>query len=141
MAAPSPLPGAHVDPTRVETRTGIFWIDGEVLCCQMVRFDGHDLRDAEENMRVARELSGGRRLPLLLDMREARGIDREARAHYASREGEKLWPAVAMLISSPFGVVLGNFFMRVNRPPFPVRIFRDEAAALDWLRATCRAAT
>jgi hypothetical protein len=40
-----------------------------------------------------------------------------------------------MLIDSPLGVVIGNFFLKVNRPPYPLRLFRNEREAEQWLRA------
>jgi hypothetical protein len=120
---------------RAETQTGIFWIEDGILRCEVRVTERHDHLDAQENVRVAMELSAGRRLPMLLDMRRARELTREARVYYASEEGAHLAHAVAMLIDSPFGVVLGNFFIRVNRPAFPVRIFRDEAEAIRWLRS------
>lgn len=41
--------------------------------------------------------------------------------------------AVAVVLTSTVGSVLVNFFLRVNRPPYPFRIFSTEGAAEEWL--------
>ena len=34
-----------------------------------------------------------------------------------------------MVLTSAVGTVLVNFFLRVNKPRFPMKVFRDEASA------------
>jgi hypothetical protein len=122
---------------QTETRTEIIELgDDGVLRCTVKATDRHDLEDARENVGAASEMAGGRRMPLLLDMRQARNVSREARAHYSGDENAPNILALAMLIDSPLGVVIGNFFLKVNRPPYPLRLFRNEREAEQWLRAT-----
>jgi len=41
--------------------------------------------------------------------------------------------AAAILIDGPVTVVLGNFFVRLSRPPYAVRLFKVEGEARTWL--------
>ena len=42
---------------------------------------------------------------------------------------------VAMVISSTVGTILVNFFLRVNKPKYPFRVFTDQGKAREWLVA------
>lgn len=41
---------------------------------------------------------------------------------------------MALLIGSPVSRMIGNFFLGINRLRVPVRLFSDEAEALEWLK-------
>lgn len=71
-------------------------------------------------------------VPLLVDMRGMKKLQREARAHYkANKSGVS---AFAMLVGSPVTQMLANFFMATDPDGTPARMFTDESAALVWLR-------
>jgi hypothetical protein len=42
--------------------------------------------------------------------------------------------AVALIVDTPLSRVLGNFFLAVNKPLYPTRLFDNEASALAWLQ-------
>ena len=74
------------------------------------------------------------RLPMLVDVRTVSAIDREARAHLAGPEGARINSAVALLVGSPLSQAIGNFFLGLNKPLIPCRLFTTEPEALAWLR-------
>lgn len=78
----------------------------------------------------------GKKILLLIDLRELKGftLDREARLYMAGNEAKKVIHAFAFLIGSPVSKIIGNFFMGVNKPIFPVQLFTSEAKAVDWLK-------
>lgn len=92
------------------------------------------LETAREELAGFQKLAEGRKMPLMVDIREVLAIAREARVCFTGPEGEKTATAVALLTGSALTRVLGNFFMGLNKPSFPVRIFTSEAEALEWLR-------
>jgi hypothetical protein len=61
-------------------------------------------------------------------------MDKKARDFLASKEGTKGIKAAAMMLDSAFSSFLGNFYLSVNKPPMPVRIFTNTKAALNWLQ-------
>jgi hypothetical protein len=120
--------------TTIETRTETISRDDEgILRCKIKRTAVHTLEDAKENVRATAQLSNGARLPLILDARSTPSLSREARAYYTGEENAKVVRATAMIIDSTVGKIIGNFFIRVNRPPFPIRLFSTEASAHAWL--------
>jgi hypothetical protein len=73
-----------------------------------------------------------------VDLRGARqAATREAREAYAA-EGHQYVSAAAVLIDNPVSRVIGNFFIGLNRPRLPMRLFVSEAEALAWLQTFLR---
>jgi hypothetical protein len=91
------------------------------------------LEDAAAALEEMAKLTGGRRSPLLVDMRETGSLDRPTRAEFTRRSD--LQSAVALVAGTPLSRMMANFFLRVNEPSFPTRLFDDEASAIIWLQA------
>jgi hypothetical protein len=91
-----------------------------------------DLADAVAAIDAMTELTGGRRSPLLVDMHGSGPQTRAARLEAARRDD--VVSAVALIVDTPLGRMLGNFFLSVNKPPFPVRLFDNETSAVAWLQ-------
>ena len=61
-------------------------------------------------------------------------IDGDARAYYSSDEAARQTCGVALIVGSAVSRVIGNFFIGLNKPPYPTRLFTDEAEAIAWLQ-------
>ena len=46
---------------------------------------------------------------------------------------ETLVSAFVVLIDSPISRMLSNFFLRVNKPSYPARLFTSEDKTIEWL--------
>jgi hypothetical protein len=90
-----------------------------------------DLADALAAVEAMTELTRGRRSPLLVNLHDVSPQDRSVRMEFA-RRGD-LVSAVALIVGTPLSRVIGNFFLSVNKPVFPTRMFDNEASALAWL--------
>ena len=89
------------------------------------------LEDVTVALAAMAELTGGRRSPLLVDARDTGPLDRPTRAELTRRSD--LQAAVALIVGTPLTRVMANFFLSVNKPVFPTRMFDDEASAVAWL--------
>jgi hypothetical protein len=58
---------------------------------------------------------------------------KDAREYLATGDGIKAIVAAAIVVDSPFTSFMANFFVSVNRPEMPVRIFSNAKDALKWL--------
>jgi len=61
-------------------------------------------------------------------------MEKKAREYFASRESTEGIIAAAFVVDSPFTSFMANFFVSVNKPRMPVRIFTNEKDALKWLQ-------
>jgi hypothetical protein len=110
--------------------------DDGLLLSEALPGAGQTLADAQESVAAYGALNGGRRRPLLVDLRAAgKPMDRAAREYYAGPELALVVSAAALLITSPVGRVIGTFFLRLSRTATPIRMFTDEAEALTWLHS------
>jgi hypothetical protein len=117
----------------VNRRSDIFWVTETVLGiyikgpCSLDTDDTEEIFTAFDQLRVLVPTS------LLADIRTLRGVSLGVRTHMSSERAGRYLSRVALLADSPLTRTIGNFFMRLNRPPFPVRIFDAEEEALRWL--------
>lgn len=94
------------------------------------------LKDARAGVAGYCEVADGKRRPLLVDARRLGYLAPEARRHYTrSAEAAACLNAVALLVAgSPIARVVANYINTLGKPPFPTRLFDDEADAVAWLR-------
>jgi hypothetical protein len=77
--------------------------------------------------------------PTMVLMQDLARVDREARAFFASEEYmTRLSCQTALVVGSPVSRVIANFFVGLNRPSYPHRVYDDPARALEWLRGYVR---
>jgi hypothetical protein len=91
-------------------------------------------KDAEDGIRAVGTLCNGTPRPALVDLSNLKSMTREARLHFAGPETAKVESAAALLIRSPLTKAIGNFFMGLNKPIIPTRLFTSETDAIAWLR-------
>jgi hypothetical protein len=79
------------------------------------------------------KLVGGNRYTVLFVPGKFASITPEARDFSASQEVYRNAIAKAIVVRTIAHRLIGNFFIRFNRPPAPTLIFTDETEALAWL--------
>jgi hypothetical protein len=90
--------------------------------------------DAKTNLAAAVSATGGRRRPLLIDIRTAQPLDADARHHYSGQTLVDSFSAIALLIGgNPLGRMMGNVYLRIARPGIPAQLFSEESRAVAWL--------
>lgn len=119
----------------VQTRTQRVWLgEDDILYAKCLPVENHTLEDAFENHNVNRRLCGNMKLPMLTDLRSIGNMSREARIFYASEDNAEIVLAMALLVDNAFSKMMGNFFIRLNKPRFPTKMFTSENAAITWLQ-------
>jgi hypothetical protein len=119
-----------------ETRAATV-VMGDGLVVVRIRGGVHQtLEDAHANIEACKELSGGRRLPLMLDLTKAVPLDPPVRHYYSGPVVAEVCSALAIVVEgSPLGRMMGNVYLRVANIGVPVRLFDKEPRALAWLTA------
>ena len=119
----------------VHTRVEQLWLDDEGILHVVVKPGAEiHLDDAKETVAQLDRLAGGKRRPVLVDMTHLRSMDRDARLHVAGPATAKVEIAAALLVGSPLAKAVGNFFMGINKPLIPTRLFTSQEDAIAWLR-------
>ena len=118
-----------------DTTTAVVELEPDGVLVVRIR-DGaaQSLADAEQNLGAALIERGGKRRPLLIDIRRALPLDAEVRHYYSGQVLVSGFTALALLVdASPLGRMMGNVYFRVARPGIPTRLFTDGADARQWL--------
>ena len=89
---------------------------------------------AREILREVRSLGGGKAFCNLVVFKQYTTVDDAARAFSAGEEGNAYTIADAFVVNSIALKLVGSFYMQVNRPVRPTRIFTKEEEAVAWLR-------
>jgi hypothetical protein len=94
------------------------------------------LKEALENSKAVNSFieKTKKKYPLLIDSRNIKSITKEARDHFAVQNRKTSINCFAVLIDSPLSRIIGNFFMGLNKPGVPAKLFTNEKDALEWLQ-------
>lgn len=122
---------------KVETSTQrLYWdreneiVRGQLFADQLTEELAKENVDAQESIRDALNRAKTR---VLIDMTAVTEISKPARDYFANERTASIQRATALLIGSPVSRVIGNFFMGLNRPVSPTRLFTDPHKAIQWL--------
>jgi len=111
--------------------------------CEMILVDGIVYLEYHENdlleLEVAKDMVEDRIIfcegvtyPHLFDFTKVKKFTKQARDYFAN-EGNDLVSASALLIDSQIVKMMANFFIVVNKPKNPTKMFTDKDLALKWL--------
>ena len=122
---------------RVETSTQkLYWdseneiVWGQLFADQLTEELAKENIDAQENIRDGVNKAKTR---VLIDMTAVTAISKQARDYFANERTASIQRATALLIGTPVSRVIGNFFMGLNKPISPTRLFTDPRKAIQWL--------
>lgn len=79
-------------------------------------------------------IQNGIKMPAFVDITNIKVLEKEARAFYASDELAEYSKGIALYTNSTFSKLIANFFMQIDKPVVPTKMFTDKTKALDWLR-------
>ncbi|MEA2662691.1 MAG: hypothetical protein QOH08_2263 [Chloroflexota bacterium] len=88
------------------------------------------LEEARQVTEGIATVAGHTPVPVLVDVRSMKSTSRQAREHFGATPTVT---AIAFLVGSPLSRVIASFFMSLNRPAVPTRLFTDPAEAMAWL--------
>ncbi len=125
--------GAMTELTRTRTSVYLRSSDGIITQRILPGIVKQTLLDAQENVEAFTRIAAGKKQLLLVDMREPFSTEKGVREHYASPAAALWLERMAMLTPSQTGRIIGNFFLSLNAPSFPCRLFSDEPSAVRWL--------
>jgi hypothetical protein len=92
-----------------------------------------EIEQVRELIKTAEKLSGNKPYLLFSDACVNLVITSEARKVAADPKEAPLLVANAVLVNNLGLSLTANFFMRFNKPRFPVKVFYDRAKAMEWL--------
>lgn len=93
-----------------------------------------DVQDARNQVQVFNRLRGDSKALILAIFEEDNNFSREAREYVASDEVSAIVAAEAFVIKGLALRILGNGYLKINKPRRPARLFNSRTPAIHWLR-------
>lgn len=92
------------------------------------------LDDGKESTRISAEMINFEARPLMVDLTNVIKMTQECRQHFAGAEHAATFSKCALIVSSPISKMIGNFFLGLNKPLKPTRLFTSKEEGLKWLK-------
>lgn len=119
----------------VELRVFKTWMGTDGICYTVVKPNAIiEIEDAMANSEAVKLVSSGAVYPILVNLKQIHSISKPARDHFSMQNRAAGVTAIAMLIKSPGSRIIGNFFLGLNKPTVPTKLFTDKDKAITWLK-------
>jgi len=92
-----------------------------------------DVQDVLAIKEANMSMSGGKHYCVLVTANDFNSVTNEARRLAASNEFQQRTIAKALLVHNAATRLIGNAYIRINRPTTPTRLFSEREAAIGWL--------
>jgi len=121
--------------TTIRSRTAELFIDENGIIHQTLDPGSEvTLEDIKEDISLYSVLDKKRKAFVLIDLCNVNSVEKQARDYLASEETAKKVSAAALVAQTRTSKVLGNFFLGLNKPMMPVKLFMSTDDGLDWLK-------
>lgn len=117
----------------IENEFAKFWIDRGIMHFVYKEALVVDLQAAKKIVEDRIRCQDNIPYPAFADCRGLKEINREAR-NYLAKEGSNLIVACALLSDSVVHKTMANFYLTLNKPSTPTKLFTDKNDALVWLQ-------
>jgi hypothetical protein len=117
----------------IENQYSLIWKEGDVIMGVFKSDIILDLEGARETVKLRKTLTADKDHLLLVDIRNVKNITRQAREYMGSPDAGEGVSKAAIMIDSNFSMILGNLFLKFNKPEVPTKLFTEKTAAIKWL--------
>lgn len=93
-----------------------------------------EVEDAINIVNTIKKLGNGIKYPLLVIYADDNLFSKETREYTASNEVSKFIKADALVMKNLAIKIIGNFYLKFNKPTRPTRVFVDAETAVQWLK-------
>ncbi|NMM48257.1 DUF7793 family protein [Marinigracilibium pacificum] len=92
------------------------------------------LQDGLESTRITSEILNNEPYPLLCNLTNVVRMTKECRKHFSGESHAKTYTKCALIVTNPISKLIGNFFLGLNKPLKPTKLFTNREEAIFWLK-------
>ncbi|MBD3639018.1 MAG: hypothetical protein HUJ25_16810 [Crocinitomicaceae bacterium] len=119
----------------VELRCYYTWVGDDGIVRTKVKNGAEiELEDAIENSRVVNGFQIAEKFPIIVDTGQIKSMSKEARDFFSLRNRESKVNSIAIIRNKVIGNMIANFFIGLNKPAVPVKLFSREQEAVEWCK-------
>jgi hypothetical protein len=120
------------DKKLFESELATYWFDNDGILFSLSKNPKRTIENMTANTALVKQISGGRRVPLLIYLSNSPVPDKKAR-EFAAQLLPTVYTAMAMVSSTGLANVIMNILFRLKKPPIPIRSFTSDKEAKQWL--------
>ncbi|GAB5416653.1 MAG: hypothetical protein Crog4KO_21420 [Crocinitomicaceae bacterium] len=123
---------AEIVASTVIEGLGLAVYSNDLLHVKVPKYYSIDLVVFRKAQNWLTELDASKEYHFVFEFASFSEVDPEMRKHRAKKEGTNFSLSDALVISNLPQKMLGDFYLKINRPPRPTKIFSNLNKAVDW---------
>jgi hypothetical protein len=120
------------DRKTFEGEIASYWFDDGILI-SLSKNPKRTVENISKNVALVKEITGNRRVPLLIYLSNSPVPDKETR-EFSTKQLPLIYSAMAMVSKPGLSKFIMNILFALKLPPIPMKSFTDDAAAKEWLK-------
>jgi hypothetical protein len=118
----------------IETKTANIYIEDKIVYLIYKSHADVGLHEIEENIKVKATIQKGEKMKTLVDVTWVWQYSEEARKIVSSEQFKNITIAMAVVVGYSLPIkMVANFFMKINKPLTPTKLFSNREKAKEWL--------
>jgi hypothetical protein len=109
-----------------------YWFDDEILV-SLSKNPKRTVENISKNVALVKEITGNRRVPLLIYLSNSPVPDKETR-EFSTKQLPIIYSAMAMVSKPGLSKFIMNILFALKPPPIPMKSFTNDETAKEWLR-------
>jgi hypothetical protein len=91
------------------------------------------VKNISENIRLVKQITGDKKVPLLIYLSKSSIPDKETRK-FSAEQLPNVYTAMAMVSNGGLAQFIMNILFKFKAPPIPMKSFADDKEAKEWLK-------
>ncbi len=117
----------------IETSMAFMHVEDDILYITLKVDADMKVDNIDEIIDARKRIQNGKKMKVLADIRNIWQASLKARKRAAAPDMQNLNIAMAIVIDSLASKLLANFFIKINNPSSPTRMFNSKEEGLLWL--------
>jgi hypothetical protein len=109
-----------------------YWFDGGILV-SLSKNPKRTVENISKNVALVKEITGNRRMPLLIYLSNSPVPDKETR-EFSTKQLPVIYSAMAMVSKPGLSKFIMNILFALKPPPIPMKSFTNDETAKEWLK-------
>jgi hypothetical protein len=120
----------------IETKTAQIYLKNDILYLTYNEKSVIGIEEIKENLDARLKLQEAKKVLTFVDVREVWEYSPEARAIIGGDDFKAITIAMAVVVGYALPIkIIANFFMKINKPNYPTKLFKNEENAIKWLNS------
>lgn len=110
-----------------------YYLDPDGILYSYSKSPRRTVKNISENIALVKQITGGRKVPLLIYLSNSPVPDKETRK-FSTEQLPNVYTAMAMVSKGGLAQLIMNILFKFKPPPIPMKSFSDDQEAREWLK-------